>query len=39
VSERWYKEAVIYCVDVASFQDSNGDGCGDLPGSSAASTT
>jgi maltose alpha-D-glucosyltransferase / alpha-amylase len=32
VSERWYKEAVIYCVDVASFQDSNGDGCGDLPG-------
>jgi maltose alpha-D-glucosyltransferase/alpha-amylase len=32
VSERWYKEAVIYCVDVASFQDGNGDGCGDLQG-------
>jgi len=32
VSERWYKEAVVYCVDVASFQDSDGDGCGDLPG-------
>jgi maltose alpha-D-glucosyltransferase / alpha-amylase len=32
VSERWYKEAVIYCVDVQSFQDSNGDGHGDLPG-------
>jgi maltose alpha-D-glucosyltransferase / alpha-amylase len=32
VSERWYKEAVIYCVEVDSFQDSNGDGCGDLPG-------
>jgi maltose alpha-D-glucosyltransferase/alpha-amylase len=32
VSERWYKEAVVYCVEVDSFQDSNGDGCGDLPG-------
>jgi maltose alpha-D-glucosyltransferase/alpha-amylase len=29
---RWYQEAVIYCIDVASFQDSNGDGWGDLPG-------
>jgi maltose alpha-D-glucosyltransferase / alpha-amylase len=32
VSERWYKEAVIYCVEVDVFQDSNGDGCGDLRG-------
>jgi maltose alpha-D-glucosyltransferase/alpha-amylase len=32
VPDRWYKEAVIYCVEVDSFQDSNGDGCGDLPG-------
>ena len=32
MSERWYKEAVIYCVEVSTFQDSNGDGCGDLPG-------
>ncbi|MDQ1605021.1 MAG: maltose alpha-D-glucosyltransferase / alpha-amylase [Actinomycetota bacterium] len=32
MSERWYKEAVIYCLDVETFQDSNGDGCGDLPG-------
>ncbi len=32
MSERWYKEAVIYCVEVDSYQDSNGDGCGDLPG-------
>jgi maltose alpha-D-glucosyltransferase/alpha-amylase len=32
VSERWYKEAVVYCVEVESFQDSNGDGCGDLRG-------
>ncbi len=29
---RWYKEAVIYCLDVETFQDSNGDGVGDLPG-------
>jgi maltose alpha-D-glucosyltransferase/alpha-amylase len=32
MSERWYKEAVIYCVDVETFQDSDGDGWGDLPG-------
>jgi maltose alpha-D-glucosyltransferase/alpha-amylase len=32
VSERWYKEAVIYCVEVDTYQDSDGDGCGDLPG-------
>ncbi|MDT4950233.1 MAG: maltose alpha-D-glucosyltransferase / alpha-amylase [Pseudonocardiales bacterium] len=32
VSERWYKEAVIYCIDVDNFQDSDGDGCGDLVG-------
>ncbi len=32
MSERWYKEAVIYCVEVDTFADSDGDGCGDLPG-------
>jgi maltose alpha-D-glucosyltransferase / alpha-amylase len=32
VIRRWYKEAVVYCLEVDSFQDSNGDGCGDLPG-------
>jgi maltose alpha-D-glucosyltransferase/alpha-amylase len=32
VADRWYKEAVIYCIEVDSFQDSNGDGWGDLPG-------
>jgi maltose alpha-D-glucosyltransferase/alpha-amylase len=32
VTERWYKQAVIYCVDVETFQDSNGDGIGDLRG-------
>jgi maltose alpha-D-glucosyltransferase/alpha-amylase len=32
VTDRWYREAVIYCVQVDLFQDSNGDGCGDLRG-------
>ena len=30
--ERWYQQAVIYCLDVETFQDSNGDGYGDLRG-------
>ena len=29
---RWYKEAVIYSLEVDSFQDSDADGCGDLQG-------
>ena len=32
MTDRWYREAVIYCVQVDLFQDSNGDGCGDLRG-------
>jgi len=32
VTDRWYREAVIYCVQVDLFRDSNGDGCGDLRG-------
>jgi len=28
----WWKEAVVYEILVPSFQDSNGDGIGDLPG-------
>ena len=32
MSERWYKEAVVYCVQVDLFADSDGDGCGDLLG-------
>ena len=28
----WWKEAVIYQIYPKSFQDTNGDGFGDLPG-------
>ena len=28
----WYQQAVVYCVDVDSFQDSDDDGVGDLRG-------
>ncbi len=31
-SDLWWKNAVIYCVDVETFYDSDGDGCGDLRG-------
>ncbi len=30
--ERWFRHAVVYCLDVDTFQDSDGDGVGDLPG-------
>jgi maltose alpha-D-glucosyltransferase/alpha-amylase len=32
MANRWYQEAVVYCLEVASFQDSDGDGVGDLRG-------
>jgi hypothetical protein len=28
----WWKEAVIYCLDVETFADSDGDGVGDFGG-------
>jgi len=28
----WYKNAVIYCIDVETFQDGNGDGVGNFVG-------
>jgi maltose alpha-D-glucosyltransferase/alpha-amylase len=32
MSDRWYEKAVIYCLDIDTYADSNGDGCGDLRG-------
>src|SRR4051794_40368601 len=31
-SDLWWKTAVIYCLDVETFLDWNGDGCGDFAG-------
>jgi trehalose synthase len=31
-SDLWWKNAVVYCLDVETFLDSDGDGCGDLGG-------
>ncbi|TDV44309.1 alpha-amylase family protein [Actinophytocola oryzae] len=31
-SDLWWKNAVIYCLDVQTFFDTDGDGCGDLVG-------
>ncbi|RIV35897.1 alpha-amylase family protein [Micromonospora radicis] len=32
MSDRWYSEAVVYCLDIDTFADSNGDGVGDIQG-------
>ena len=31
-SDLWWKNAVVYCLDVETFLDGDGDGCGDLTG-------
>jgi len=31
-SDLWWKNAVVYCLDVETFMDSDGDGTGDLAG-------
>jgi trehalose synthase len=31
-SDLWWKNAVLYCLDVETFLDTDGDGCGDLTG-------
>jgi len=32
INDLWYKNAVIYCLSVASYMDVNGDGVGDFQG-------
>ena len=31
-SDLWWKDAVFYCLDVETFLDLDGDGCGDFLG-------
>ena len=31
-SDLWWKNAVVYCLDVETYSDSNGDGVGDFRG-------
>jgi maltose alpha-D-glucosyltransferase/alpha-amylase len=32
INDLWYKNAIIYCLSVATFMDANGDGIGDFQG-------
>jgi maltose alpha-D-glucosyltransferase / alpha-amylase len=32
MSDRWYQKAVVYCLDIDTFADSDGDGIGDIRG-------
>src|SRR3954453_3658898 len=32
LSDLWWKNGLVYCLDVETFRDSNGDGVGDFPG-------
>jgi maltose alpha-D-glucosyltransferase/alpha-amylase len=32
IDDLWYKNAIIYCLDVETYVDGNGDGIGDLSG-------
>jgi hypothetical protein len=32
INDLWYKNAVIYCVSVSTYLDTNGDGIGDFQG-------
>ena len=32
IEDLWYKNAIIYCLDVEKYMDSNGDGVGDFEG-------
>ena len=32
IDDLWYKNAIFYCLDVATFMDADGDGVGDFEG-------
>jgi maltose alpha-D-glucosyltransferase/alpha-amylase len=32
IEDLWYKNAIIYCLDVEKYMDTSGDGCGDFEG-------
>jgi maltose alpha-D-glucosyltransferase / alpha-amylase len=32
MGDRWYQEAVVYCLDIDTYADSDGDGVGDIRG-------
>ncbi|MGW0431227.1 alpha-amylase family protein [Micromonospora sp. NPDC003197] len=32
MGDRWYSEAVVYCLDIDTYADSDGDGVGDIKG-------
>ncbi|WP_422771545.1 alpha-amylase family protein [Plantactinospora sp. WMMC1484] len=32
MTDRWYAEAVVYCLDIDTYADSDGDGVGDISG-------
>ncbi len=32
INDLWYKNAIVYCLSVATFMDANGDGIGDFAG-------
>jgi len=32
IKDLWYKNAVVYCLSVATYMDANGDGIGDFQG-------
>ena len=32
INDLWYKHAVVYCLSVGTYMDSNGDGIGDFQG-------
>ena len=36
INDLWYKNAVVYCLSVATYMDANGDGVGDFQGPGAA---